>query len=177
MNPDEMLKASLETTAIIKRRRTSLYTFGVTRLPYIFVAKSEIDPHDTVVREGRVMVEKPHILIPGYHPLFEGFDLEGETPLSGEDIKYILMARRIVMPSLRYINTAGGLAVDQVSLDVKVSDVCNRLEGRNDTQTGVIRGEDRFFPFPLLIYVSEMIQRSAGDNLSEYLERQGGSNP
>ncbi|MFH1707063.1 MAG: hypothetical protein ABIF71_03995 [Planctomycetota bacterium] len=174
MNPHEMFKASLETTTIVKRRRTSLYTFGVTRLPYVFVSRSEIDPRDTVVREGRVMVEKPHILIPGYNPLFEGFDLEGETPLSGEDIKYILMARRIQLPSLRYINADARLAVEQVSLDVKVGDVCNRLEGRNDTQTGVIRGEDRFFPFPLLMYVAEMIQRSAGDNLTEFLERQGG---
>lgn len=174
MDHAEMFRASQATTVIVKRRRHSLFTFGVTRLPYIFVAKSEIDPHDTIVREGRVVVEKPHILIPGYNPRFEGFEMEGDAPLSGEDIKYILLARRIQLPALRYVNTPDHLTVEQVSVDAKVGDVCNRLDGRDDTQTGVIRGEDKFFPFPLLLYVSEMIQRSAGDNLVEFLERQGG---
>ena len=79
MNPGEMLKAAFETTRIVKERSYSLFTFGITKLPYYFVARSELDSHDTVVREGRVTVEKPYIHVPGYNPMFEGFEFDEAT--------------------------------------------------------------------------------------------------
>ena len=93
--------------------------------------------------------------------------------MTDEDIKYILLSRRIVLPSLRYRNTEADMNVESMSVDDKINQICNMLDRRSDTVTGVIRGEGKFFPFPLLIYVGNMILRSSGDNLTELLERGG----
>ena len=174
MNSAEMFQAALETTDIIKERKYSLFTFGITKLPYFFVGRSEFDPHDTVIREGRVVVEKPHIIVPGNNPMFEGFEFDEDMPVDEGDIKYILMSRRIQLPSLRYINSEQSMDVENIAVDEKVSQLCNRLDSGSDTITAVIRGESRFFPLPLIIYVGKMILRSTGDNLTELFEKSGG---
>ena len=173
MNPNEMFKAALETTDVVKRRQYSLFTFGTTKLPYYFIAQSEIDPHDTVVREGKVNVEKPQIYIPGYNPQFEGFEFDEDIPMDEEDIKYVFLSRRIVLPSLHYIHSEKSLKVESVSVEEKINNVCNLLSRKSDTITGVIRGKDKFFPFPLLIYVGEMIMRSTGSNIMDLFEKGG----
>jgi len=175
-NPNEIFQAALETTDIIKRRQYSLFTFGSTRLPYYFIAESEIDPHDTVVREGRVEVEKPYIYIPGYNPQFEGFEFNEDMPLDEDDIKHVFMTRRIMLPSLHYINAEKNLTVDSVGIEEKIKSTCTLLDRRSDTVTAVIRGKDKFFPFPLLIYVGEMILRSTGSNLIDLMEKGGDFN-
>jgi hypothetical protein len=174
MNSHEAFEAAIETTQVIKKRQHSLFTFGITRLPYYFIASSEIDPHDTVIREGKVNVEKPSIYIPGYNPQFEGFEFEDDVPVDEDELKYILLTRRIVLPSLHYIHSEKNLNVERISVDEKINKLCNQLDRRSDTITGVIRGKDKFFPFPLLIYVGEMILRSTGSNLIDIFEKGGG---
>ena len=176
MNPNEMFKAAIETTNVVKRRQYSLFTFGTTRLPYYFIAESEIDPHDTVVREGKVNVDKPHIYMPGYNPQFEGFEFDENTPMDEEDIKYVFLSRRILLPSLHYVHSEKSLSIENISVDEKISTICNTLSRKSDTITGVIRGKDKFFPFPLLIYVGEMIMRSTGSNVMDLFEKGGDLN-
>jgi hypothetical protein len=174
MNPNDAFNAAIETTKVIKKRQSSLFTFGITKLPYYFIAQSEIDPHDTVTREGKVNVEKPQIYIPGYNPQFQGFEFEDDISMDEDELKYILLTRRIILPSLRYIHSEKNLTVERVSLDEKVNSICNQLDRKSDTGTAVIRGKDKFFPFPLLIYVGEMIFRSTGSNLTDIFEKGGG---
>lgn len=174
MNPNEMLKGAFETTEIIKERSYSLYTFGVTRLPYYFVARSEIDPKDTVIREGKVMVERPQILLPNGMSLIEGFEIDEERHGSEEDVQHILMTRKVLLPSLKYTNDSNKVDVESISVDEKIGELRNRLTNASDTATGIIRGEDRFFPFPLFLYVGKMIIRSTGDNLTDLFEKKGG---
>lgn len=176
-NPNEIFKAALETTEIVKRRQYSLFTFGSTKLPYYFISASEIDPYDTVIREGRVKVEKPYIYIPGNNPQFEGFEFDDEIPIEEDDIQYILMSRRIMLPSLHYVNSEKNLSVENIGVDEKISSICNMLDRKSDTVTAVIRGRDKFFPFPLLIYVGEMILRSTNSNVIDLMEKGGGINP
>lgn len=171
MNPAEMLQASFETTQIVRERKYSLFTFGITKLPYFFIARSQIDSHDSLVREGKVIVEKPQIIIPGNNPLFEGFEFQDGMSFNESEIPQVLLTRRIKLPSLRYINKESSISVDSIGVDEKINQICNKLESKPDTVTGVIHGEDKFYPFPLLIYVGAMILRSSGDNLKEMLEK------
>ena len=111
MNPNEMLKASYETTHIIRERKYSLYTFGDTRLPYYFVSRSELDSKDTVVREGNVVVEKPQILLPGTMGVFEGFEFDEDMGVDENDVQHLLIARKILLPSLKYTNHESNMEV------------------------------------------------------------------
>ncbi len=174
MNPDEMLKAAYETTHIIRERKYSLYTFGTTKLPYYFIGRSEIDPKDTVVREGRVVVEKPQILLPGTLSMFEGFEFDEDMGIDADDARHLLLSRRILLPSLKYVNHENNMEVVAEGTDERISRLQNELERRSDTVTGIIRGEDRFFPFPLFFYVGKMVIRSTGDNIAEFFEKRGG---
>ncbi len=41
----------------------------------------------------------------------------------------------------------------------------------NDSRTGIVSGSDDIAPLCILAYVAEMIASSAGDNISEWMER------
>ncbi len=63
-------------TEVIREYRRALYTFGDAKLPYVLAAEHLRLRDRTVVRKGVIVIQKPHILLPGYYsgPEFsEGF--------------------------------------------------------------------------------------------------------
>jgi hypothetical protein len=75
---DEKMKQAVEQTEILRAPKRSLTTFGTTNIYYYLVtepAYAELVPNirETVVREGRVIAEKPRIVTPCYLSSLEGF--------------------------------------------------------------------------------------------------------
>ena len=71
------------------------------------------------------------------------------------------------------MNTENSMTVESMTVDDKLSQICGKLDSMSETATGVIVGENKLFPFPLLMYVGQMVLRSSGDNIAELLERGG----
>ena len=68
-------------TEILRHPRQHLSTFGVTNIYYYMVTEptySELvsDINETVIREGRVIAERPRIVTPYYLSRLEGFSSE-----------------------------------------------------------------------------------------------------
>jgi hypothetical protein len=64
MNIQDGWEKALKNTRIIRPRSKDLLTFEATEVPYILLSESSVNLGDTVVRKGRMMVEKPAIILP-----------------------------------------------------------------------------------------------------------------
>jgi len=78
---DERIREAIKHTEILRAPKQSLYTFGTTNIWYYLVtepAYSELIKNitETVVREGRVIAERPRIVTPYYLSRLEGFSSE-----------------------------------------------------------------------------------------------------
>ena len=78
---DERIRYAVGHTEILRAPKQSLATFGTTNIYYYLVtepAYSELekDVHETVLRQGRVIAEKPRIVTPYYLSRIEGFSLD-----------------------------------------------------------------------------------------------------
>ncbi|GAI20491.1 unnamed protein product, partial [marine sediment metagenome] len=80
---DERIKYTVQHTEILRPPKQSLATFGTTNIYYYLVtepAYAELIENvtETVVREGRVIAEKPRIVTPYYLSRLEGFSLDAK---------------------------------------------------------------------------------------------------
>ena len=93
MNIQELWEKALKQTRVIRPRVQALETFKATRLPYVALSASLINPGDTVVRKGDILVEKPAIILPFNLPQFEGFEFEAR--------RFKAFAGRVLQATLR----------------------------------------------------------------------------
>ena len=78
---NERIERAARYTEILRYPRQHLATFGVTNLFYYIVTEpvySELTPDtvETVIREGRVIAERPKIVTPYYLTHLEGFSYD-----------------------------------------------------------------------------------------------------
>ena len=80
---NERIGYAVRHTEILRLPKQSLATFGITNIGYYLVTKpvyAEItkDANETVVREGRVIAERPRIVTPYYLSQLEGFSADAK---------------------------------------------------------------------------------------------------
>ena len=83
---DKRIRDAVENTEILRLPKQTLSTFGVTNLYYYLVtepAYSELikGTDETVIREGRVVAERPKIVTPYYLSQLEGFSADARRYL------------------------------------------------------------------------------------------------
>ncbi len=167
MNLDEKVQRALEESVVHRRRKQDLFTFGTTRLPYVFIANSSINTGCTLIRNGEINTDKPNIFIGNPQPSLEGFGEE-----EGEDqAMALLMARRFRFPPLKVENRGAPIEVRETELERVVDDEMKRLDGNQDSKTAVISGPEDGWQFSLLLYAMQLTQQSAVGNLKDFLDR------
>lgn len=153
-------------TKLVRTRQHDLFTFGATRLPYVFLAASSVNAGDMIVRRGEVTVGRPQIMTLRDMPQFEGFEFEDDTvPL--------LMSRGIQLPAMKYENCHASLQVEPGPMERALEKVVNLLDKESNNRTGVIVGPEDLWALSLVHYVGYMVVRSAPGNFGEYFERFG----
>ncbi len=167
MDFEEKLRYALERSVFHRERGSDLFTFGATRLPYFFAARSALHEGETVVRRGEILTERPAIMLGHPEMLLEGF---GESQEEDRSIA-LTVGRRFHMPALRYENRAGALELIPRDLEELVQAWLQELEGSGNTRTAVISAPEDAWPLPLLIYAGRMMQRSLPGNLRDLAER------
>lgn len=164
---DQVFQRATDETELLRTRKNDLYTFGATRLPYIFLAHSAINEGDTIVRRGEIQTEKPAIVFGGdQQSRFEGFEEEGH-----EELKLLFM-RAFRMPNLNVHNQDMHLEVVSKELEALGDKFMHELDRENDSRTAVIRGPEDLWGISLLIYAGEMTRRSAPGNMKDIMERE-----
>ena len=161
---------ALKKTEIIRPRVKPLLTFATTEMPYIFLAESAVNAGDTVVRKGKVYAEKPAIILPEDLPFFEGFNFEEEFGAPESMVTNFLFVRGVRFPSYKYNNKVDSLDLLEGSLK-KTEDIFRgRLQKKEDVHTGLIMGPEDVWQFSVLIYIGNMVARSADKDIRNMLD-------
>ena len=166
---DERIRDAVRHTEILRPPKQSLATFGTTNIYYYLVTKpayAELIKNvaETVVREGRVIAERPRIVTPYYLSRLEGFSSEAK--------RYFDTLMRTHGPNApglfySYRNEPKELTIVSEDLLSVVDKLNTEIDKRADPLTSIIKGEDELWDVSLMKFIYEMTKRSLHDNLSQ----------
>ena len=164
---DEKIKYAVKNTEILRPPKQTISTFGMTNIYYYLVTEpiySELakDVTETVIREGRVVAERPRVVTPYYLSRLEGFSLEAR--------KYFDMLVKIQganAPGLFYAykNEPKELNIVSDNLLSVVSKLNAEIDKRGDPLTSIIKGEDGLWDVSLMKFIYEVTRSSLQNNL------------
>ena len=168
MNIQDAWTKALKETEIIRSRIMHLQTFDQTAVPYILLSASSINPGDTVVRSGEVMVDRPSIILPPNAPQFEGFFDASQT--HEDSLVNFLMVRGVTLPSFKYNNKTNALDIFEGKMEDAITHYGNRLQREENTTAGLIAGPEDVWHFSLLIFICSQIVRNSSTDIRRLLE-------
>jgi len=164
---DERIRDAVNHTEILRLPKQSLATFGTTNIYYYLVTRpayAELIKNvtETVVREGRVIAERPRIVTPYYLSRLEGFSSEAK--------RYFDMLMRTHGPNApgllySYRNEPKELTIVSEDLLSVVDKLNTEIDKRADPLASIIKGEDELWDVSLLKFIYEMTKSSLRDNL------------
>jgi hypothetical protein len=164
---DERITEAVRRTEILRPPKRSLATFGTTNIYYYLVtepAYSELikGATETVIREGKVIAEKPRIVTPYYLSQLEGFSSDAKKYF---DI--LIKTHGANAPGLfySYKNEPKELTIVSDSLLSVVDKLNEDIDKSGDPLTSIIRGLDELWDVSLLKFIYEMTRSSLPDNL------------
>ena len=166
---DEKIKYAVKNTEILRPPKQTIATFGMTNIYYYLVPEpiySELakDVTETVVREGRVVAERPRVVTPYYLSRLEGFSLEAR--------KYFDMLVKVQganVPGLFYAykNEPKELNIVSDNLLSVVSKLNAEIDKRGDPLASIIKGEDELWDVSLMKFIYEVTRSSLQNNLRQ----------
>ena len=173
MEDERDLIRAAEQTWVVRYPKQHLATFGTTSLSYYVVTEPiyrEIQPEDTesVVRQGRVVAEKPAIVTPYYAMNLDGF--------SDDAYSYFRHLSQQFGPNspgilYQYRNEAEKMDI----LSGPPADIAQRisddLDDKRDDLSVVMVGVDELWDVSLLKFIYEFTSRSAVENAQELRPR------
>ena len=146
-----------------------LATFGLTNIHYYLVTEPVYagileDDAETVVREGRVIAQRPRVVTPYYLNRLEGF--------SDEAKKYFSFLRHNLGPNApgilySYRNEPTGLTIVPGHLPAVVARVNSAIDESGEGLTAIIKGEDSLWDVSLLKFIYELTQNSLKGNIAQ----------
>ena len=112
---DERIREAVKHTEILRLPKQSLASFGVTNIYYYLVTEPSYtdlvnDVNETVIREGRVIAEKPKVVTPYYLSRIEGFSSEAKRYF--EKFKFEIYANPGMLIKVRVLVSAATMEND-----------------------------------------------------------------
>ena len=175
MDIDKRIEYAVRHTEILRPPKRSLYTFGTTNIYYYLVtepAYSELIQNvtETVIREGRVIAERPKIVTPYYLSQLEGFSTEARRYFNALVDEY--GERGIHGLFYTYKNEPKELNIVSDNLLSVVDKLNAEIDKRGDPLAAIIKGEDALWDVSLMKFIFEITKSSVPDNLRQ-LGKQG----
>ncbi|MBI4336799.1 MAG: hypothetical protein HY683_03080 [Chloroflexi bacterium] len=160
---------AVQRTTVVRTPRQRLATFGVTTTSYFLVTEPvyrELDPGGTesVIREGKVVSERPTVVTPRYMAHLEGFGDNARKYLEYLAERYGPNSPGVLY---RYRNDPVGLNIVAGAPAAVVQRIKEDLDGRGDERTAVIHGVDELWDASLLKFVYEFTAASLTQNVAE----------
>ena len=166
---DERIKEAVSCTEILRLPKRSLATFGTTNIYYYLVtepAYSELvkGGNETVIREGKVVAERPRIVTPYYLSQIEGFSSDARKYF---DI--LIKTHGSNAPGLfySYKNEPEELTIVSDSLLAVVDKLNLEIDKSGNPLTSIIKGMDELWDVSLLKFIYELTKSSLPDNLMQ----------
>ncbi len=164
---EERISRAARNTDILRLPKQTLATFGTTNIGYYLVTRpvySEVarDAAETVVREGRVIADRPRIVTPSYLSRLEGFSFDARRYF-----EMLIKTQGPDVPGLFYTyrNEPKGLNIVSENLDVVVARLNSEIDRLGDPLVTIIRGQDELWDVSLMKFIYEITRSSMRDNL------------
>jgi len=166
---DDRIEYAVRHTEILRPPKQTLSTFGTTNIYYYLLTEPAYleltkDVNETVVREGRVIAERPRIVTPYYLSRLEGFGLEARRYLDvliktlGLDAPGLFYTYRNEPKELNIVSNHWQAVVDKLNAEI---------DKRGDPLTSIIKGEDELWDVSLLKFIYELARSSLPHNISQ----------
>ncbi len=166
---DARIRDAVTRTEILRVPKSNLLTFGTTNIYYYLVtepvyADTDKPIQETVVREGRVVAEKPKIVTPYYLNNLDGFSDHARRYFD-----YLLNNYGKNTPGLLYTykNEPKELNIVSNSLLLTVEKLNTDLDKRADPLTAIIKGVDDLWDVALIKFIFELTNHSVNENVSQ----------
>ena len=169
MDIQEAWAKALKETEIVRSRILGLQTFDQTHVPYVLLSASAMNPGDTVVRSGEVMVDRPSLILPPNIPQFEGFAFEDVLANKDALINFLLV-RGVNLPSLKYNNKTNTLDVFEGKVEDAVKHYGDRMQREENTSTGLLVGPEDVWQFSLVIFICSQIAKNSATDMRRLLD-------
>lgn len=169
---DQKIQYAIENTRVVRSPKQGLATFGITNIRYFLVTEpcySGLDcagdsTSETVVREGRVIAERPKIVTPHYLTnMFEGFE-------HGKEYADFIMRRYGPNePGLlyRYRNESGGVNIVSGAVDTVVDRLNGVIDAEREALSAIVRGVDEMWDVSLMKLVHDVARNSLQKNVMD----------
>lgn len=164
---DEKIEYAVSRTEILRPPKQSLSTFGTTSIYYYLLtepsyAEFSRDKDETVIREGRVIAQKPRIVTPYYLSRLEGFSNEAREYFNSLIADYGPDA-----PGLFYTyrNEPRELNIVSDQLPVVVDKLNAEIDKHGDPLTSIIKGQDNLWDVSLMKFIYDVARNSVRKNL------------
>ena len=165
----DRIEYAVRHTEILRHPRQHLSTFGVTNVYYYIVTEpvySEFvkDVTETVIREGRVIAERPKIVTPYYLTQLEGFSYDArryfETLLRmhGPDTPGLFYTYKNEPKELNIVSDSWPVVVDRLN---------EEIDKKGDPLASIIKGQDDLWDVSLLKFIYEITSRSMPENIAQ----------
>jgi len=170
MPPDrETIRQVVEQTAILRAPKQALATFGITSISYYLVTEPVYadlveGAAETVVRHGKMTVERPQIVTPFYLlNLFRGFE-HGE-----EFAGFLAEAYGRSSPGLMYSyrNELDETSIVSDPIATVAGRLADELEETGESLAAVIQGVDHLWDVSLMKFMFDLTVSSLGRNVTE----------
>lgn len=171
MNIEEVWQKALDNTEITRPRVRPLSSSENTEIDYIFLARCQAEAGHTLVKTGKVLVERPSIVLAHNLPQFYGFDFDKDLSLSQDSVINFFLVRGVKFPTLKYNNQTQKQKLLSDDIDKVKAKFSNKLQRSEDVHTGLITGLQDTWQFSVLIFVCCMIAKSLDSDIRKTFER------
>ena len=165
METDNRIRYALENTELVRAPQQSLATFGSSVIDYYVV--TELVGNLSVVRDGKVIAERPKIVTPAYLVNVEGFSEQARRYMA-------MMARERPYESgilYRYRNEPKGMNVVSEPIKQVISKLSSQIEDERNPLSTIIRGVEELWDISLLMFIYELTTKSVHTNVAEFGRR------
>jgi hypothetical protein len=165
METDDRVRYALENTELVRAPQQNLATFGSSVIEYYVV--TELVGNLSVVRDGKVVAERPKIVTPAYLVNVEGFSEQARRYIA-------MMAREHPHDSgifYRYKNEPKGMNVVSEPIKQVISKLSSQIEEERNPLSTIIRGVEELWDVSLLMFIYELTTKSVRTNMTEFNRR------
>ena len=149
--------------------RVSLATFGITNLRYYVITEpsyNELVPsgEESVIREGKVVSQRPAIVTPTYM-----LNLEGFGPDARKYMESLVQTYGPHSPGLlyQYRNEPGPFEIVTGQMAAVARRIADDLDKRGEDKVAVIMGVDELWDLSVLRFIYEYTAASTASNANE----------
>lgn len=173
MEIDERILDAVRQTEIIRLPKQTLSTFGITNIYYYLLSEpvyTELsnDITETVIREGRVIAQKPRVVTPYYLTRLEGFSADARhyfemlSQQHGANAPGIFYAYKNEPKEMNIVSDGIPAVVDKLNADI---------DRRGDALVSIIKGRDELWDVSLMKFIYEVTRQSVGGNVRDFGSR------